>query len=122
MVRARGGTGQRTGLCVRACNTGQRLNLCRPKSVVAQPTPGVETQSAGLGNEADCRVSPEVLAWAELIFVMEKSHRNKLGRKFRKYLAGKRVICLDIPDEYDYMEPALVELLNRKVGRFLPAR
>ncbi len=32
---------------------------------------------------------------------------------------GKRVICLDIPDDYDYMDPALVELLKRKVPLFL---
>jgi predicted protein tyrosine phosphatase len=82
--------------------------------------PGVETQSAGLGNEAGNPVTPELLAWSDLIFVMEKAHRTKLASKFRPYLGGKRVICLDIPDEYDYMEPALVQLLRRKVTGFLP--
>ncbi len=51
---------------------------------------------------------------------MEKAHRNKLSKKFRAHLGGKRVICLDIPDEYDYMDPVLVQLLRIKVPRFLP--
>jgi len=51
---------------------------------------------------------------------MENSHRNKLSKKFRAHLQGKRVICLDIPDEYDYMDPVLVQLLRIKVPRFLP--
>ena len=50
---------------------------------------------------------------------MEKAHRNRLGQRFRKYLNGKRVICLDIPDDYDYMQPELVTLLEAKVGKFL---
>ena len=99
--------------------TQNRLRSPTAEQVFAD-WPGIETQSAGLGNEAGNRVSLEILAWAELIFVMEKSHRNKLSKKFRPHLGGKRVICLDIPDEYDYMEPALVELLKRKVARFLP--
>ena len=81
--------------------------------------PGVETQSAGLGNEAGNPVSPELLAWADIVFVMEKQHREKLSRRFRKALGGKRVVCLDIPDDYDYMEPALVALLQRKVTPYL---
>lgn len=82
--------------------------------------PGIETQSAGLGNEAGNPVSPELLGWADLIFVMENAHRNKLSKKFRAHLRGKRVICLDIPDDYDYMDPVLVQLLRLKVPRFLP--
>jgi predicted protein tyrosine phosphatase len=57
--------------------------------------------------------------WADIIFVMEKTHRTKLQQRFRKYLNGKRVVCLDIPDDYKYMQEELVKLLEVKVGRFL---
>ena len=80
---------------------------------------GVETASAGLNNDAETPVSPELLNWCHLIFVMEKTHRNKLAKKFRAHLAGKRVICLDIPDDYEYMDPDLIALLRAKVPRFL---
>ncbi|HBE18696.1 MAG TPA: phosphotyrosine protein phosphatase [Cyanobacteria bacterium UBA11149] len=76
---------------------------------------GLDVDSAGLDKEAEIPLSSEAIEWADMIFVMEKSHRNKLTRKFQPWLKGKRVICLDIPDEYEYMEPALVELLKRKV-------
>ena len=99
--------------------TQNRLRSPTAEQVFAD-WPGVETQSAGLGNEAGNPVTPELLAWSDLIFVMEQAHRSKLSTKFRKYLGGKRVICLDIPDEYAYMDPALVEVLRRKVTRFLP--
>jgi predicted protein tyrosine phosphatase len=49
---------------------------------------------------------------------MERSHRNKLSKKFRAHLNSKRIICLDIPDEFEFMDPALVKLLRAKVGPF----
>lgn len=81
--------------------------------------PGVETDSAGVGNDADVPLSPEQLAWAEIVFVMEKAHRNRLSAKFQRHLNGKRVVCLDIPDDYAYMQPELVRLLEKKVAPFL---
>jgi predicted protein tyrosine phosphatase len=60
------------------------------------------------------------VAWADVIVVMEKTHRNKLQRKFRKALNGQPVICLDIPDESEFMDPGLVRLLQAKMARFLP--
>jgi len=83
---------------------------------------GVETDSAGLSNGATVPLSSEQVEWADIIFVMEKAHRNKLARKFRKHLGGKRVICLDIPDEYEFMDPVLVRLLEDRVGRHLLRR
>ncbi|HBI68851.1 MAG TPA: phosphotyrosine protein phosphatase [Massilia sp.] len=81
--------------------------------------PGVETDSAGVGNDADVPLSPEQLAWAEIVFVMEKAHRNRLSAKFQRHLNGKRIVCLDIPDDYAYMQPELVRLLEKKVAPFL---
>lgn len=81
-------------------------------------SPGFEVASAGLNPEANVPVSPELLEWAEVIFVMERAHRNRLSKKFRAFLNNKRVICLDIPDEYDYMDPVLVSLLEAKAGPF----
>jgi len=81
--------------------------------------PDVESDSAGLGNDADVPLSSEQIAWANIIFVMEKAHRNRLAAKFKAHLNGKRVICLDIPDDYAYMQPELIRLLEAKAGKFL---
>jgi predicted protein tyrosine phosphatase len=72
-------------------------------------------------HDADNPLTPKLVEWSEIIFVMEKTHRNKLALRFRKHLVNKRVICLDIPDNYEYMEPKLVRLLKAKVSGFLPA-
>jgi predicted protein tyrosine phosphatase len=80
--------------------------------------PGFEVASAGLNNDADVPVSPELLQWADIIFVMEKAHRDKLSKKFRPHLKDKRIVCLDIPDEFEFMDTALIRLLEAKAGPF----
>ena len=82
--------------------------------------PGIETASAGLKNEAENPVTPELLEWADTVFVMERSHRSKLSAKFKRHLGSVRIVCLDIPDDYDYMEPGLIKLLKAKVVPHLP--
>ncbi len=81
----------------------------------------LEVDSAGTNHDADNPLTAEMVASADVIFVMEKAHRSKLQRRFRAALGGKRVVCLDIPDEYDFMQPELVRLLKAKVSRHLPA-
>jgi predicted protein tyrosine phosphatase len=81
--------------------------------------PNVETDSAGLNNDAETPLTPEQIDWADIIFVMEKTHRSKVSKRFRKYLNSKRVVCLDIPDDYAYMQDELVKLLEARVGKFL---
>jgi predicted protein tyrosine phosphatase len=46
---------------------------------------------------------------------MEKSHVNRLKRKFPEALRGKRVVCLHIPDEHEFMHPNLVDELRAKL-------
>jgi len=76
---------------------------------------GLEVMSAGLDPSAVEPVTPEHLEWAEVIFVMEKSHRAKLSRKFRAYLKHQKIVVLGIPDRYRYMDPELVGLLEKLV-------
>jgi predicted protein tyrosine phosphatase len=81
---------------------------------------GVETASAGVSHDADEPVTPELLAWADLVVVMERAHRSKLTARHPTALRGKHVVCLDIPDDYDFMDPALVRLLEARMARHLP--
>lgn len=83
--------------------------------------PGLECASAGLKHDAENPLTPELIEWAEIIFVMEKAHRTKLSSKFGKHLRNTRVVCLDIPDDYEFIDPALVRLLESKVARYLPS-
>ncbi len=81
--------------------------------------PGVETRSAGVNNDAEYRVTSEDILWAECIFVMENVHKKKLQQKFKTYIKDQKIIVLSIPDNYEYMELALVEELKMKVGRYI---
>jgi predicted protein tyrosine phosphatase len=81
--------------------------------------PGLECLSAGTDDKANVPLDPELIAWADTIYAMEARHRNRINKKFKKYLSGKRIIVLDIPDEYEFMQPALVAALERKVGPLL---
>ena len=81
--------------------------------------PNIETASAGINHDAEVPVTPELIDWADIIFVMERDQQRKLSTKFREPLNRKRVICLDIPDEYEYMDPVLVSLLRERVSAFL---
>lgn len=64
-------------------------------------------------------MSSELVEWADVIFVMEKQHQRKLSDNFGTHLRGTRVVCLDIPDDYEFMQSELVNLLEAKVGKHL---
>ncbi len=80
----------------------------------------MECFSAGTNRDAINPLTAELVEWAEVIFVMEKAHRAKLTAKFKRHLANRRVICLDVPDEYEFMDPALIRLLKGRVLRYFP--
>ncbi|WP_412526007.1 low molecular weight protein tyrosine phosphatase family protein [Burkholderia lata] len=83
--------------------------------------PDVETDSAGLAPDADTRLSAEQLDWADVVFVMERAHKARLAAQFGAHLRHKKIVCLDIPDRYAFMQPELVTLLERKAGPLLRA-
>ena len=79
---------------------------------------GFEVLSAGLNNDAEIPLTNELVEWADTIFVMEKTQRNKLRKKHRKSLNKQNVVCLEIPDDYEYMDPELISIFEHKLGNF----
>jgi len=79
----------------------------------------LEVASAGLDKDATVTVTPELLEWADIIFVMEKNHKNRLQKRFRKYLNKQKVICLGIPDNYKFMDPELVRIYKDMIPRLI---
>ncbi|MBL4710959.1 MAG: phosphotyrosine protein phosphatase [Gammaproteobacteria bacterium] len=80
---------------------------------------GIEAIGCGTNKDAKTPISGDLVEWADIIFVMEKSHRNKVTKKFKPLLKTKRLICLDIPDEYERMDSVLVRLLENRVLRHI---
>jgi predicted protein tyrosine phosphatase len=81
--------------------------------------PQWEVKSAGLSREATVPLTRELLSWADLVFVMEKRHRNVIRKRFGEIYRAKRIVCLYIPDEYEYMDAELVRLLNARLAPYL---
>ena len=80
----------------------------------------IEVGSAGTNNDAENPLTAEMVQWADVIVVMERTHRSNVQGRFRRVLNGKRIICLDIPDNYDFMDEGLVRLLEARMSRHLP--
>jgi predicted protein tyrosine phosphatase len=81
--------------------------------------PHLEVKSAGLAKQATVPVSIDLLEWADLIFVMEKRQRNIIQSRFKEIYQRKRIICLYIPDDFEFMDPHLIELLEERVSPYL---
>jgi len=83
---------------------------------------GINAIGAGTNNDAPTPVSADLIEWADIVFVMERSHRNKVSKKFKSFLKNKKLVCLDVPDEYDRMDPVLVRLLEIGVSKHVRLR
>ncbi|MBL4792591.1 phosphotyrosine protein phosphatase [Citromicrobium bathyomarinum] len=83
-------------------------------------TPGINALSAGTNNDAENPLSDELVEWADVIFAMENTHRNKLRKKHKAALKDTRVIVLNIPDDYALMDPELIRLLKARMWKWLP--
>ena len=81
--------------------------------------PAYQVRSVGTQPDARIVITEGHIGWADLIFVMEKSHLNRIRRKFPEALHGKRVITLHIPDEYEFMQPELLDELRGKLGPYV---
>ena len=80
---------------------------------------GFNARSAGTSPRAKKTVSSTDISWADVIFVMEQKHKNRLKAEFTRMLDHKTLHVLDIPDEYQYMDPELIDELESRVWPYL---
>lgn len=81
--------------------------------------PLVSARSAGTSPSARHKVSIDDIRWANVILVMEEKHKSRLTAEFSRLLESKPVHVLDIPDDYKYMDPELIEMLEQSVNSLL---
>ncbi len=82
---------------------------------VYRDDPRLQVASAGLSASARRRVTEKLLRWADLVLVMEHAHHQRLREAFGEVLQEVRVEVLDIPDDFQFMEPALIDLIRERV-------
>ena len=81
--------------------------------------PDLNVRSAGTSSSARKTISPADIGWADVIFVMEYQQKRKLVANFGQLVAHKPLVVLDIPDDYHYMDPELVTILQETVADYL---
>jgi predicted protein tyrosine phosphatase len=81
--------------------------------------PGLQVRSAGTQPEARIVVTEGHIGWADIVFLMEKSHLNRLRLKYPEALKVKRTVTLHIPDDYEAMQPELIDELWEKVSQHI---
>jgi protein-tyrosine phosphatase len=76
-------------------------------------------KSAGTASSARIKVNRSLLEWADTIFVMERKHQKQIIA-----LAGdldglsNKINILHIPDEYQYMDEELIEILQASIDGY----
>ena len=77
--------------------------------------PDLAVRSAGISRSARRLINATDMNWADIIFVMENKHKRYIHEKFRNKIGQRKIIVLDIPDDYQYMDKALVLWLQDAV-------
>lgn len=81
---------------------------------------GLNVRSAGTASSARIKLTAKSIEWADVIFAMEKKHKQRMRDTFGAEICSSKVIVLDIPDEYRFMDPELMEEIKAKVDSYLP--
>lgn len=82
---------------------------------VFEREPGLAVRSRGVSRSARRTVTAGDLQWADLVLVMETKHKQRLLADFPGEARSAQVCVLDIPDDYRFMDPELVEVLRETV-------
>ncbi|HVL66463.1 MAG TPA: hypothetical protein VM364_04285 [Vicinamibacterales bacterium] len=97
--------------------------LNRSRSATAErlfcKRPDLDVRSAGTEDSALVRVNQRMLDWAEKIFIMDATQAEALEQMFPGHPSLGRMVCLDIPDDFTFLQPELVQLLEERVSRHL---
>ena len=78
--------------------------------------PQHNARSAGTSDKARIRINQKTIDWADVIFVMERKHRDIMRQNFN--LDYRELILLDIPDDYQFNDPELVNILKMALNEY----
>ncbi len=99
------------------CSRNKRRSLTAEK--ILSGIDGLEVRSAGTQPGARIALSAGLIGWADVIFWMETSHLNRARERFGEEMSAKENVVLRIPDDFEFMQPELVEELRAKLEPFI---
>lgn len=95
------------------CSQNKRRSLTVEK--ILNGRYGHEVRSAGTENNSRAKVTEGLLGWADIIVAMEKKHSSRVRTKYHDAITSKPIICMDIPDDYMFMNNLLIQLLYESI-------
>jgi predicted protein tyrosine phosphatase len=98
-------------LCICTANLQRSVTL----EAMLNATPDCEARSAGTCPPPDrTRITEEALRWADRIIVFEAAHVRHIKRKHWTLFPRLRIVNLDIEDDFQAFDEALMALLQTK--------
>lgn len=94
------------------CRRNRRRSATAERIFAKDPL--LDVRSAGTSHDALVHVNVRMLEWAEAIFTMDEEQQRALEQQFQGHAALGRLICLQIPDTYMFLDPELVRLLEER--------
>src|SRR5688572_12583311 len=95
------------------CRYNQRRSATAERIFARDPT--LDVRSAGTSPEASVQVNRLMLDWADIVFVMDDDQVRDMKRMFPGHPAVDRMVCLQIQDQYHFLDPVLVTTLEERV-------
>lgn len=81
--------------------------------------PRYDVRSAGTENGARIKLTAGLVGWSDMIFCMERKHAARVLEKFPGELAEKPLIVLRIPDDFEFMDATLIDLLRTELSQHI---
>jgi predicted protein tyrosine phosphatase len=85
---------------------------------VFRDDPRMSVRARGLSSKSSQQLGENDLSWANIIFVMENKHRSRITRQFRDAIRDTQLHVLEIPDDYEFMDSELIEVLQDRVEAY----
>jgi predicted protein tyrosine phosphatase len=100
------------------CSQNKRRSLTAEK--MFDNNPDFAVKSAGTEKNARVKITLGMIRWADMIFLMERKHRDRLKQYFPEdvnpRIRNKQIITLNIPDDYEFMQAELIEILENHLA------
>ena len=78
-----------------------------------------QARSAGTSDKARVKINEKLIAWADIIFVMERKHKDLLKQYFSSAIVNKTIIVLNIEDNYKFGDEELISILRLSLHEYL---
>lgn len=99
------------------CGMNKKRSLTAQKIYANDPR--VDVRSAGVSPRSNTKLTETQIKWADLILVMEKKYKERIRAVFKNYSGLPKIESLEIPDEYEYMDDELIQIIKASTEPYL---